>query len=139
MVSDHYELNIVSLIVYTSISAIALVLDYSIYLISLELGLDAPISSIIGYVVGLVLAYVLMKNRVFKEGWLEEKRYLEFFGFLLSGVVGILLTYLAVFLTNALIPGSIHIAKINAVIISFVGVLLFRKCVVFRKRKSDSV
>lgn len=133
MDSNRFRHGIIKLAKYTSISAIALVLDYSIYLFFLGLGLEAPTSSILGYLAGLILAYFLMKNRVFTEGWLEQRKHFEFIGFLMSGFFGVVLTYLTVYATNYLVEGSIHLAKINAVVVSFVGVYFFRRYIVFRK------
>jgi putative flippase GtrA len=115
------------------LSAVALSLDYVVYLFSIYIGAGAPVSSVIGYACGLILAYLLMNSRVFDRGWLEDKKHLEFFGFLISGLWGVFLTFSTVYITNILKPGDIHIAKISAICVSFFGVYLFRKHFVFRR------
>ncbi len=132
MAFNAFQKKCVELTKYISISAVALGLDYSVYILCLELGLEAPASSVAGYFCGLILAYLLMKNKIFMNGWLQKKRRLEFLIFLISGFLGILLTYATVYITSALIHGAYHLAKINAIFVSFIGVYFFRSKFIFR-------
>ena len=74
-----------------------------------------------------------MANQVFKDGWLREKKYAEFLMFLLSGALGMLLTYAVVWVVVESIGEKTLLAKTLAVGVSFIGVYLFRKWVVFKK------
>ena len=118
---------------YFLASALALLVDYGTYWALARLKvLDLPGAAVAGYTVGLTVAYGLISRGVFANGWLREKRRYEVLLFALSGLLGIGLTYLAVFLFVSIFGESIHGAKLVAVGISFVGVYLFRKAIVFR-------
>lgn len=119
---------------YFIVSVIALCADYATYwAIASRKILDLPLAAVIGYASGLIIAYVLMTRNVFKNGWLRDKKYVEFLMFLISGGLGMLLTYGVVWLAVESIGDKPLIAKTLAVGVSFVGVYLFRKLVVFRR------
>ena len=92
-----------------------------------------PIAASFGYFSGLIVAYILMSKRLFKNGWLKKKKKLEITLFAFSGLIGILTTYLTTNLYIIFIDNNIHIAKFTAVIISFTVVYMFRKKIVFKK------
>jgi len=119
---------------YFAVSLIALLFDYSIYLLVIEIFfLPINLAGTIGYAFGLVLAYFLISKKVFNDGWLKNKRGFEILLFALSGSLGILLTFMSMtFYTNNFDQDP-HFAKMIATLISFIGVYLFRKLVVFKK------
>ena len=94
--------------------------------------ISASAASVLGYSFGLIVAYVLIRNRVFKNGWLENQKKIEFLLFVLSGVLGMVLTYGTVRCVIDVTGDCVNLAKFFAVMVSFVGVYLFRKLVVFR-------
>lgn len=120
---------------YILASALALVIDYGCYwlLVTNQL-LDLPKSAVVGYIVGLVVAYFLIAGKVFKDGWMKDQKRIEAFMFLLSGLLGIALTYLTVKVVTLLLGDRINLAKICAVGVSFIGVYIARKNFVFRKK-----
>ena len=129
--------NVVEFIKYTLASALALVVDYGCYwlLVSNKL-LDLPKAAVVGYIAGLVVAYFLIADRVFKDGWLKDKKRLEALLFFISGMLGILLTYLTVKVAILLFGERLNIVKISAVFISFTGIYFFRKFIVFKRLSS---
>ncbi len=120
---------------YTLASALALVIDYGCYwiLVTNRL-LDLPKSAVVGYTAGLVTAYFLIAGKVFKDGWMRDQKRIEVFMFLISGLLGIALTYFTVKLVTLLFGERINLAKICAVGVSFIGVYIVRKNFVFRKK-----
>lgn len=94
--------------------------------------MSASAASVLGYSCGLIVAYVLIRKRIFKNGWLENQKKIEFVLFVLSGIFGMILTYSTVRCVVHMMGECINLAKFFAVIVSFVGVYFFRKFVVFR-------
>jgi len=84
---------LIKFIKYTGASAIALLVDYGSYLVLLSLTLHSPeVLATISYLLGLGVAYVLMKHLVFNfKNQLSIKA--ECFRFLLSGLIGRITTY----------------------------------------------
>ena len=118
---------------YICVSAISLVADYLIYYtLVVKAMISASAASVLGYSFGLIVAYVLIRNRVFKNGWLENQKKIEFLLFVLSGVLGMVLTYGTVRCVIDVTGDCVNLAKFFAVMVSFVVVYLFRKLVVFR-------
>lgn len=119
---------------YFLASLLALIIDYAVYwLLATQSSLGLPTSAVIGYGSGLVVAYALMANKVFKNGWLSDRKRIEFLMFVASGLLGMLLTYSAVSIAIVMIGQKPTLAKAYAVAVSFAGVYLFRKLVVFRR------
>lgn len=118
---------------YFAASAIALSIDYATYWAIVQSNLmELKGAAVVGYMVGLVVAYFLISERVFSDGWLRERRSYEALLFALSGVLGIVLTYISVAFYVFAFGESVHGAKLLAIGISFIAVYLFRKLFVFR-------
>jgi putative flippase GtrA len=130
LVSKGYSLEFLR---YVLVSALALIVDYGCYwiLASNQL-LDLPKAAVVGYTVGLIIAYFLIADRVFQNGWLKDKKHIEAFLFLLSGLLGIILTYIVVKVVLLIFGERINLAKLIAVGVSFIGVYIFRKFYVFK-------
>ena len=125
--------NRVELLKYTFASSIALIIDYSCYwLLVTNNILDLPKSAVVGYIAGLFFAYFLISGIVFKKGWLKNRKCIEAFLFFISGLLGIALTYISVNIVTFIFGERINVAKISAVIVSFIGVYLFRKIIIFK-------
>lgn len=119
---------------YIIASAIALFVDFSSYwVIVRSTNLALPIAAAMGYSVGLIVAYFLIAGPVFKDGWFRKKKFFELGLFFVSGVVGVTLTYVTVFLYVRSVGEHLHISKLIAIIVSFISVYLFRKYIVFRQ------
>ena len=119
---------------YTFASAIALCVDYGSYWVIAETtNLATPTAAATGYSIGLIAAYFLIAGPVFKDGWLRKKKILESVLFLVSGLLGGMLTYAIVSIYTKLFGDSLHAPKLFAVAFSFVAVFIFRRVVVFKK------
>lgn len=126
--------NLVEFLKYIVASALALVVDYGCYwLIVTNRFLDLPKSAVVGYIAGLVVAYYLIADKVFKDGWLKDRKRIEAALFLLSGLLGIALTYITVKVIILLFGERINLAKFSAVGVSFIGVYIARKYFIFRR------
>ena len=118
---------------YTLASFLALAIDYSCYWLLVSNNfLDLPKAAVVGYIVGLFAAYFLISGKVFKNGWLKNKKYIEVLLFFLSGLLGITLTYFVVKTVVLIFGEKINLAKLAAVMVSFFGVYLFRKKIIFK-------
>ena len=119
---------------YLLASVVSLFIDYSCYWILVEYHfLSQPNAAVVGYLLGLVVAYFLLIAHVFQDGWLREKKHYESMLFLFTGLVGAACTYMTVFLYLNLIGKQSHLAKLIAIGVSFFIVYLLRKFIVFKK------
>lgn len=128
------KLHAVEFTFYFLSSTVALLVDYGSYrlLVGHHL-LGLPQAAATGYAIGLIAAYFIITAKVFTDGWLRENRVAEALLFSLSGALGIALTFLTVTLYVSMIGEHVNSAKTVAVVVSFIGVYLFRKFVVFKK------
>ena len=118
---------------YFAASGAALLLDYCVYWLLANWGvLSLPNAAVIGYLAGLVLAYFLIGGRIFKNGWLRDKKIFEMLLFGLSGLLGVVITYITVKAYVSLIGQDMNQAKLVAIGFSFFSVYLFRKFFVFK-------
>lgn len=119
-------------VLYTAASFVALVVDYGTYwLLAALAGLDLGIAAALGYAVGLAVSYALLTRSVFARRKLADRRAVEVGLFCLSGLVGLVITYVTVSVLHDAAGADLHGAKLAAVGLSFVVVYLFRKLVVF--------
>lgn len=117
---------------YLFVSAICLVIDYIVFFVgSFVLGFAVEVSAVLGYLVGLVVAFLLMVSHVFDKAVRRSSRSIELFLFLISGGLGIGVTYAVTLTVVTIMPSSVVIPKLAATVVSFVSVYLFRKKVVF--------
>lgn len=117
---------------YSLISLVALAVDYFFYILLIKLALLKPeIAASTSYMVGLLLAFFLLKKFVFNFDVIHKVK-VERVLFLLSGLIGTVTTYL-VAKTSMFLYANPFMAKGNAVLVSFIIVYLFRKFYVFRK------
>ena len=120
-------------------SAIALAVDYGSYrALTATRWIDLPTAAVAGYSIGLVVSYFLMAGRVFTDCWLRDKKKFEVPLFLVSGLLGNLLTYLTVAIYVHLLGEQETPAKLAAIAVSFFSVFAFRKLIVFRIREGDT-
>jgi putative flippase GtrA len=118
---------------YIFVSGLALIVDYGFYLSILALDTDnPPMIAAISYLTGLLVAYLLSINKVFKNGWLRKRRWIEFTLFLISGLVGATISFISVEIYLVKFGKDLIAAKTIAVILSFIVVYLIRKKIIFR-------
>ena len=123
---------------YLLASALALLIDYSCYwALATLLGIDLARAALAGYCVGLVVAYLVISQKVFANGWLRSRRYHEAALFLLSGLIGMALTFSTVTFYVSQFGDQVHGAKLSAVAVSFVGVYAFRRYIVFAEPRKN--
>lgn len=114
---------------YTLISLIALLLDGALYFVGVNfINVYPPILASISYSVGLILAYFLLLRFVYSKA----NNLRTFFLFLLSGVLGIFSTFLSSFIFLKFIYHDVYLAKICAVLFSYVVVFIYREYIVFK-------
>lgn len=120
---------------YVVASALALAIDYSMYwFLASHAGVKLEVAAVAGYLTGLVAAYFMISRKVFADGWLREKRHAEALLFALSGLLGVSLTYITIYLYVQIVGEQMHGAKLVAVAVSFFSVFVFRKFAVFGAR-----
>ena len=122
----------IKLFKYFLASATALILDYSCYLFLLSQNSTSPeILATISYLLGLCVAYFLMKNYVFKfKNKINVKT--EQYRFFMSGILGSLCTFFSTKAFFYVYPNP-EFAKLFAVAISFIVVYMFRNIYVFKE------
>jgi len=119
-------------VLYTAASFVALLVDYGTYwLLAALTGLDLGLAAVLGYALGLAVSYVLLTRRVFTRRRLADRRAMEIGLFCVSGLVGLVITYVTVSVLHNAAGADLHGAKLAAVGLSFVTVYLFRRLVVF--------
>ena len=125
---------------YLYISLICLIVDYLAYwALSIYEIASIPNSSVLGYSLGLFVSYFLLKENIFSNGWLQNKKSYEFILFLISGGLGIFITYIISTIFVIVYGENIHGAKISSIAVSFVCVFLLRKKVVFRAPTQEAI
>ncbi|WVH09083.1 MAG: hypothetical protein EoVTN8_405 [Fluviibacter phosphoraccumulans EoVTN8] len=119
------------LIKYTVVSIISLFVDYlTYYIVFKHTALGIQFAASIGYVVGLFCAYILLKKFVFLGT--EREIRLEFFMFLISGMIGILTTFFTISTyVNFFGDENYILAKAVTTICAFIIVYIFRRVYVF--------
>lgn len=120
---------------YFAASGAALLIDYGVYWLLANWGwLSLPNAAVIGYLAGLILAYFLIGGRIFKYGWLRDRKIFEMMLFGLSGLLGLIITYISVKAYVSLFGQNVNQAKLVAIGFSFISVYLFRKFFVFKPK-----
>ena len=124
--------QLIKLFHYTSISAIALLIDIVTYReLILSNRVSIPVAATISYMVGLVFGYIMFTKSIFKDTKYTRRKIVEFLLYGLSGIIGALITYAVSFVvTNFLTENSIH-SKALSILVSFSTVYLFRMRYVF--------
>ena len=118
--------------IYSLCSFFALICDCVIYYSLLIAGLfNIPVAASLGYLGGLLIAYMLLIRYVFFDKRSRD-RSLELALFILSGFLGVFLTFISVKVYVSIFEENIFRAKFFAVSISFITIYLFRRLVVFR-------
>lgn len=120
---------------YLSISIVALVVDYGVYFIGINLFKFEPVlSGVVGYSIGLFLSYLILANGVFLERKYSTKRKIEFILFFVSGILGLMTTSSVLYASTTILGVGYNWSKLLAVFFSFLVVYFFRVCYVFVKK-----
>jgi putative flippase GtrA len=121
---------------YTLVSALALVLDFAVYLLLATGGMTVALAGAIGYACGLALHYMLSVRYVFDATAAHKGKSRLITEFALSGLAGMAITALVIAVTVDLGGMPLLPAKVLAVGISFLVVFGLRRSLVFASRKS---
>jgi putative flippase GtrA len=119
---------------YAIVSAVALTVDLIVYAALTRGGMRAAAAGIIGYSVGLVLHYFLSVGFVFKAATAAKNGLRRFAEFVLSGLIGLAITWLMIAFATELLHLPPLIGKVAAVGTSFIVVFMLRKGIVFAGR-----
>lgn len=118
---------------YSAVSALALVLDFAIYLTLTTMAMSPPLAGVIGYAAGTVLHYVLSTRFVFDRS-ATDKLHARLFGeFALTGIAGMGITAIVIALATAVAGLPPLPAKVLAAAASFLVVFALRRNVVFAR------
>ncbi len=116
---------------YAIVSALALALDFAVFL-GLNSAFGLPIiTGVVGYGCGLILHYQLSRRFVFDTALSEKSAHRRFTEFVASGLVGLAVTAGVIAVATGPMGMSALLAKVLAAGASFVGVYLIRRRFVF--------
>ncbi len=120
---------------YTSVSALALALDFGIYTWLIHGGMSAVLAAAVGYMSGLVVSYLFTRTLVFKSKRVGKEGAGEALGFLMTGIAGLAITSGVVAICTHLLHMGPSLSKLMAVGFSFMAVFLMRSQLVFGRPK----
>lgn len=119
---------------YVVVSVGALAADMILFLLLLAAGLPGVAASALGYSVGILVHWILSSRKVFADRVSEKgsaARTQQKAMFLFSALLGLMLT-IAIVGAGAMMGIDARIAKVAAIIISFMLTYLLRNIVIFR-------
>jgi putative flippase GtrA len=119
---------------YTLVSALALILDFAVYLLLAAGGTKVALAGALGYACGLALHYVLSVRYVFDARAAHKGQYRLFAEFAVSGLAGMAITALVIAAAVEVCGMPLLPAKALAVGMSFLVVFVLRRSVVFAGR-----
>ena len=119
---------------YTIVSVLALGLDFAVYMALADAGYPAMIAGVIGYAIGMGLHFLLSTRFVFKQKSAAKSDARLFTEFVISGLVGLLITAAVIAVATGSFGLSVFVAKVFAVAFSFGAVFVLRRSVVFASR-----
>jgi putative flippase GtrA len=115
---------------YAAVSALALGLDFAVFL-ALNSAVGHPtLSGVAGYACGIVLHYQLSRHFVFATAGSAKSAHRRFGEFVASGLVGLIVTAVVIAAATAMGVSPIF-AKVMAAGASFIGVYAIRRTIVF--------
>ena len=121
---------------YTIVSALALGLDLVVFAGLTQSGMRAAIAGIVGYTAGLILHYMLSVRYVFETQGSTKSVLRRFGEFVLSGLIGLALTWAIITLASEWLHLPALIGKVAAVGTSFIVVFLLRRGIVFAANRA---
>jgi alpha-1,2-mannosyltransferase len=123
---------------YTLVSALALSLDFALFIALTRLGVWAPLAGVLGYAAGTVLHYLLSVRFVFDAGATGKRHSRLLAEFAVTGVSGMAVTALVIAAATSLVGLPALAAKVMAAGVSFLLVFALRRTIVFSKGDSSS-
>ncbi len=116
---------------YSIVSVIALATDFTVYLTLCATAVNASAAGIAGYAVGMIAHYTLSSRFVFDAARSEKSASRRLAEFVVSGLLGLVLTGAVIAGLTEYLAASPLVAKAAAVIVSFFAVFLVRRWIVF--------
>lgn len=118
---------------YIGVSVVALGCDVAVYSSNVMGHMNHTLAAALGYISGLLVHFLLSRRLVFGSLAVGKEGALEALGFLASGLAGLAITALTVWLISGVLGLGSVVAKIAAVGASFFGVYLLRSKIVFKR------
>ena len=116
---------------YAVVSALALALDFSVFL-ALNGALGQPtLAGVLGYGCGILLHYHLSRRFVFDAARSQKSSQRMFSEFVASGLIGLAATAGVIAVATGFFGVAPILAKVLAAGASFLGVFLIRRTIVF--------
>lgn len=122
-------------VLYVAASALALALDTLVFTSALKAGMGLPAAAGAGFLSGLALNYALSTRLVFSQHRLADRR-LEFVGFALIGVAGLILTEITLWVTMVQLGLMPLPAKLISAGVTFLSNFFLRKWLLFTPRRA---
>ncbi|AWH54500.1 hypothetical protein C1924_15595 [Stenotrophomonas sp. ESTM1D_MKCIP4_1] len=123
-------------VAYLCASVLALVVDFSVFLLLSSFGLHWASSAAGGFISGSVVAYLVSIKYVFSQRSMES-RCAELLAFVSIGGVGLLVVQGVMLVSVNGLGVSALVARLIAVLFSFFSNFALRKLIVFRARERD--
>jgi putative flippase GtrA len=120
---------------YTIVSIAALGVDLAVFNGLVVSGTRASIAGVAGYLVGMVVHYLLSARYVFDTTTSDKGDARRFTEFALSGAIGLAMTWALIHLATDVFHLPAMAGKVAAVGTSFIVVFLLRRGIVFAGRK----
>ena len=125
---------------YFAVSLLAFVLDLGAFSASLRVfGLTWAAAATLGFVVGLLVAYVLSVRFVFKKRRLRQAPLVELLTFSLVGLGGLGMTQLALWIGIERLNANPEISKFCAAGVTFIFNFVVRKLIIFSAAADSSL
>jgi putative flippase GtrA len=115
---------------YAAVSALALGLDFSVFLTPNSAIGHPTLSGVLGYAGGMVLHYQLSRIFVFATAASAKSAHRRFVEFVVSGLIGLAVTAAVIGVATG-IGATPILAKVMAAGASFLGVYVIRRSIVF--------
>ena len=96
--------------------------------------MGAVLAGVVGYVIGMVLHFLLSCRYVFDAAATGKSRQRMFSEFVMTGLIGIGLTASLIWIMTEVVNQGPAIAKLAAIAASFLAVFTLRRSVVFARR-----
>jgi putative flippase GtrA len=122
---------------YSIASAVALGVDFGVYIALCALTVKAPLAGIVGYAAGMLVHYILSSNLVFDVAQSPKSASRRLTEFVFSGVFGLILTGSTIAVLTELFSIAPLAAKVFAVLVSFTAVFLIRRWFVFAPQTDE--
>jgi len=123
---------------YSAASALALALDFTIYLLLTASAVRPSLAGVIGYAAGLALHYLLSVRFVFDARATRKVEARLVAEFALSGLAGMAVTALVIGAVADIAGLPVLLAKVLAATASFLVVFALRRTVVFAGRDATT-